>query len=524
MPPIDRVDKPAKLKLLDTPTILLLLGAAAYLYCFLFAWPLLPIESSDLGDSILYIASPLRMLQGEVMYRDFFEFVAPGYAMLCLAFFKLFGVRYWIPNLLVMILGIGQVWLGYSIAKKLMRPAIAWLPSAIFLVCVRPALMDPTHNWFSMFAAVAGIAVLIDCRTLARIAVAGALCGVSATFTQTRGLIVVFGFAAFLWWESRRQKDSARDLLKREATLFAGFVLAFIALNAYFIWTAGPAQYFWSTVVFVLKYYPKQADWNTLQSLKTYFPVYTHLRATILDAAGWSFAFVLGPLIYVLFLIHWCEARKKPLGYWARPMLVAMVGIFMVLGIAPAPSPMRLDTCVLPPLILLVWLVDTRARFARPLLVGLTVLSVFAGVRGLLKDRPVPEGVLKTEAGQMAIPDAYLLEEDAWIESHTKPLDYFYEADFPDVYFYLNLRNPTPLPRIVSNGYTTVEQVQQAIHGLQQHRTEYILWRANDLDVLPAWEQPSGDNLGPLRDYLHSHYHRVKVFSDADEIWEKNLE
>jgi len=31
-----------------------------------------------------------------------------------------------------------------------------------------------------------------------------------------------------------------------------------------------------------------------------------------------------------------------------------------------------------------------------------------------------------------------------------------------------------------------------------------------------------GDHLGPLRAYLHAHYHVVKTFSDWDQIWERN--
>ena len=32
------------------------------------------------------------------------------------------------------------------------------------------------------------------------------------------------------------------------------------------------------------------------------------------------------------------------------------------------------------------------------------------------------------------------------------------------------------------------------------------------------------DHLGPLRDYIHSQLHVVKVFPDTAEIWEKKTE
>jgi hypothetical protein len=49
----------------------------------------------------------------------------------------------------------------------------------------------------------------------------------------------------------------------------------------------------------------------------------------------------------------------------------------------------------------------------------------------------------------------------------------------------------------------------------------YVLWEHGDLDAIPDWEDPTDDHLGPLLDYIHRYYHAVKVFSNADEIWER---
>ena len=253
---------PKRSKVMRISTILFLLAAPSFLYCFLFIPPFLPTEGSS-WDSLLYLAPGQRMYQGEMIYRDVFEFVTPGTALVNFLMFKLFGLRLWIPDLLALLLGLGLVWLGVVISRKLMRPSLALLPSAVFLVSARGFLCDSTHHWYSVLAAIAAIAVLMERRTSARIAAAGFLCGLSACFTQTRGLAVVVGFALFLWWESRQRQEGWRRLLRREAWLLTSFLAAFLAVNAYFIWQAGPARYFWCTVVFVLKYYPKMASANT---------------------------------------------------------------------------------------------------------------------------------------------------------------------------------------------------------------------------------------------------------------------
>lgn len=78
-----------------------------------------------------------------------------------------------------------------------------------------------------------------------------------------------------------------------------------------------------------------------------------------------------------------------------------------------------------------------------------------------------------------------------------------------------------PLPFVENGGYTTAKQVTEVIQGLERHQVRYILWSPQAFDILPTSENPSGDHLGPLRDYIHNHYTMVKVFPDGAEIWEK---
>ena len=230
-------------QILHISTVLFLLAALSFLYCFLFIPPFLPTEGSS-WDSLLYLAPGQRMYQGEMIYRDVFEFVTPGTALVNFLMFKLFGLRLWIPDLLALLLGLGLVWLGIVISRKLMRPSLALLPSAVFLVSARGFLCDSTHHWYSVLAAIAAIAVLMERRTSARIAAAGFLCGLSACFTQTRGLAVVVGFALFLWWESRQRQEGWRGLLRKEAWLLTGFLACFSGRECLFHLAGRPGTLF----------------------------------------------------------------------------------------------------------------------------------------------------------------------------------------------------------------------------------------------------------------------------------------
>lgn len=493
-------------------TVPFLFAVMAYFYCFLFVDRFVPVEGNGIGDSFQYLAPGQRMYQqGQLIYRDVFEFVTPGTALVNLLMFKLFGLRTWIPNVLAMLLTLGLVWLGVVIARKMMHPGLAYLPSTLFLLEARPYLYDPTHHWYSMLAAMAAIAVLLDKRTTSRIIAAGFFCGLCASFTQSRGLSAYVGFAVFLLWESRLKQEEWRGLLKRQAWLITSFLATCLAVNGYFMWKAGVARFFWCTAVFVLKSYPKEADSNTLMSVRLSFK--------------WLCLAALSPGIYVLlFIRYWREKGRITLEYWERPMLVGIVGFFTFLSIAPAPEIPRMAFTSLPALILLGWVLDSPHKAARVSLVIFTMCAAVLAIHALARKRPVAVATLTTPQGKLAFTDETLFQEYVWIQEHTRPGDYFFgnDAYSSPQYYYLNLRYPTPLPFVEPNGYTTSEQVVEVIAGLEQHPTQYIFWDTSGMDDIPKWQNPADDHLGPLRSYMRNHYKVVGVFAGTDEIWEKN--
>jgi hypothetical protein len=205
-------------------------------------------------------------------------------------------------------------------------------------------------------------------------------------------------------------------------------------------------------------------------------------------------------------------------------MLVAIVGLFMFLSIAPAPDYVRMMVSMLPPLILLIWFLDSPTRLARACVVALSVGTLFFAFYSGVASRLRPAGILQTPQGELAFTEPEAYQETIWIQQHTHPSEYFYKASYPDIYFYLDLRNPTPLPCIENDGYTTRDQVAAVIHGLDLHRVRYILWNSKFLDTLQSWENPSDAHLTPLREYLYSHYTLIRTFPNADGVWERKTQ
>lgn len=515
----DRKVIPPCSRMFDTSTVIFLVAALFFLYCFLFIPPFLPIDHS--GDYVIFITSAKRMYEGEVMYRDFFEFLTPGTPFFFCCLFKVFGPRLWIPNLVLLLLGVSLALTTLFIAKKLMRPEIAFLPSAIFLAGVYKNYLDPTHHWFSLLGAMAAIAVLVDRRTPVRIAAAGFFCGLTAWFTQSRGLAVTVGLGVFLCWEAWKKRDGWREWLRKEAWLAGSFLATLVASNAYFAWNAGPTRFLWCTVVFVIRYWPKFSARSPLLAFMQNLPDHRSLVSLHYASVEWVFIYAVIPVIYILFFVRYRQrSRKMPTEFWERPMLLAIVGTCMLLSSAPTPSPFRVTVSELPGILLLGWFIDSPRKAARVLVPLLTAGILLVGAHALMKAQPNEMEILATPQGTLAVTDREAYEEYTWVQQHTQPLEYFFAVN-TNIYFYLNLRDPIPAAEITNSAYTTPGQVADAIRDLRQHRPRYIMWSPEYLDNFTKWQDPSEDHLGLFRDYLHAHCRVTKVFSNSNEIWER---
>ena len=204
----------------------------------------------------------------------------------------------------------------------------------------------------------------MEARSPLRLAGAGALFGLSSCFTQMRGLPAALGVAVFLIWEARRNHQNIRRFWKSQFQLWCPFVTVLVGFNAYFAWQAGLHNVLYDTVIFGLRYYPSEA-WNNYRvymiDMPRFHPWYR------LPALGIFLSIhLLIPLIYILFFArYWTTANQRPDAPWDRLMLLNLTGLFLFLGMAPAPSWLRICAVSPPGLILFVWFWNSPGRFRR---------------------------------------------------------------------------------------------------------------------------------------------------------------
>jgi hypothetical protein len=488
-----------------------LLACGVFLYLEVFALPATPRLA--IGDQAIYLHNATRLLEGQIIYRDYDHFTLPGTDVLYAALFKLFGVKAWIPQAMLVLIGIASALLCVVISKKVLAGRILFLPGFLFLTLPFSSYLDATHHWYSALAAIAALAVAIEKRTVARMAWAGALWGLGTCFSQSMILGVV-GFGVFLLWEKQRTAEPRSLFLKKEAALFSAFLATVATFISYFLWKVGLRRFLYYTVIFVVRYYPADR-WNTWRAYLRGAPS-IHSCTNWPDLAAWPFVHILIPFIYVLFFLYYRRvAPSRPDPPWDRLMLVAVTGLSMFLGVASAPAYNRLYAVSLPGIILLVWLTCEFDSLKKLLLPIFWTAVVFLAVLKPMVTQLRWKAYLDLPTGRTVIFQPEYYEKAKWLAERTQPSDYFFGD--PTLLFALRLRNPSRVPFLSSTDYSRPEEVRDVVRTLEERRVKF----ASRFTGLDEPVGSSGNHLAPLQRYLRDNYHVGMRFSNGDEFLER---
>jgi len=496
-------------------TLTLLAGGFAFLYLNLFYLPNTPIHL--FVDQVTLLFDARRMFGGQMIYRDFFQFTLPATQVVYFSLFKVFGVRTWIPNAMLIVLGVGTMALMTQISRKVIPGKAAYLPAVLFLVVPFRSQFDATHHWYSTLAVMGALALLMEARTPARLAGSGALFGLSTCFTQTRGLPAAAAVALFLLWEARRSGTSLRKFWKLQSYLWWPFGGVLVGFNAYFAWETGLGKFLSDTILFGLRYYPTFA-WNTYRVYMIDVPAF-HPWYRLPALAIFLSVHLLIPLIYILFFVrYWTTRRQSPEQPWDRLMLINLTGFFIFLGVAGAPSWLRICAVSPPGVILFVWFWNSSGRTRGFRIKAIWILALLVAL-GECAEREVRwHRDLNLPTGRIAMMNPVHFESVQYFLRRTRPGDYFFGDEMYN--YLLDLRDPARVPYVTGSDYTRPAQVQNIIQGLKMHSVKFVLWDY-ELDMPPP-SYGGRNHLGPLRDYLKSHYHAVKTFPDGGIVLEKD--
>ncbi|MBX3245524.1 MAG: hypothetical protein KF685_13810 [Acidobacteria bacterium] len=507
--------------------LLLLISTSLFLYLLLFRLPFYPFFYE--ADQLIFLYNADRMLDGELMYRDFFQFTFPGGQVLYLLLFTIFGAKYWVLPFAILLMGLGYCWFLLRSAQLLVPGYLAYLPALIFIFFgFRWFGQDGSHRMFSPLFVLIGVFILLKGKDIWHWVAVGACCALASYFTQQRGIIAVGAFGLFLLTDSFLSEWKWRDVLLKSFALGLGFAITLAALCSYFIFTAGFDAFVNATLTYPSLYYHYQPD----NSLGGFWVGFKQILSTpgigpVLSLLPASFYGFIIPIVFVAFLIVYFLDRKKfEYVYWRDPLLLAIVsGVFLI----STTNPGHLRYYQISPtfLILLSWLIWHLKLFGgRNDLVVKTaavLMIIFSGIQIVRLQTGSGYVRIDTPRGTVYSSNIESTKRYVWIAERTKPGDLVFEASNPYIYFPFALKNPSAYAQFYQTAYTRPEFVAEAVEDLKKKPTRFILW-SNDYN-LPDEQRVSGDHLGPLAEYVQTEYEPVGPVYMVDgkpiQVWQK---
>ena len=485
------------------------LFAFASCYFRTFIFPNVPLLPS--GDQIGFAYAGSRIAAGQLPYRDYFQIVPPGTDLTYALLVKLFGLHTWTPHLVMAVLAALAAFLLTLISMRVLRGLAVVLPGLFLIGFLLPEALDATHHWFSTAAALAALLVLLGGATFPRISAAGALCGLTACFTQTKGASVLVGFVVYLAWRAAYDDVPARQWLRQSLVLSAAAAVTFAVLNARFISAVGLGRWVYCIIVYPLLYYPAPAlnNWRVLghdfvwHEGPSRWLVYPFVYATV-------------PLACIVFLLTTRRRWKDRTEPWPELVLIAITGIFMFLAIAPSPSMKRLASVAPPAMILLVWMLSQAGKGRRWIRVGLSLAAIVMTLGSPVRMQTRHYDFLDLPGGRTAFRDPLEYQEYSWILQHTHPGQFFFGMP---MHLPFQLMNPAAIDGFAPSEYTRPEQVTEMVRALQAHPTPLMI--LSSTKKYPLSTGLPSDHLGPFRDYLYGNYRLTQTFATGDEVWER---
>lgn len=404
-------------------------------------------------DEGMVLEPAVRVLEGQVAYRDVYLLTTPVPIYLYALFMKVFGdgtmtasVCLW----LIRGLGIGAL---YLVGCYIVSPLAAAIPSAVLLLTFSHESFHLAYHWvanLTLCLALAGILWSLEKPTRPRLLMAGIAVAVAGMSMQTVGvLLLVVGVVAYrfdrvktLWWG---------------IGVSAGAAPWFI----YFGLTGATADFFRDIIASNLH----RAS-HTSVNLGTFF----QMIADSVAADPWytptAILLLLPPLVGTFgpLFLRAEMTRSVTVVYWASVLLLlhSYYRLF--------PSQLLLHGFL--SVLMTVWVFNRMEKTGKPLAVGLLLLALPDGL-GFVKKQTESERVwLELPRGRVWVHSRQEAESLArlrdFFKEHVQPGEAVFLMPYvPGLYYFLDLKGATRYVQMRSRQYSE-EQMLEALEDLRK--------------------------------------------------------
>lgn len=239
------------------------------------------------ADESHFLYEAKRIREGQVMYRDFFQFVTPGAPYVMALLFWAFGTTIQTARVATAILhGLTGVVMYASCRALGVRRAVSIIPPVAFIALCQPGWQFASWHWFSTFFTTLVLFLMLrvpwESRPRSAI-IPGLAAGLLMGVQQQKGFAVTLGVAAVFVIDhlvDRRypKPGSWRDLALRLMSFGAGIAIIIVPLLTTFVVLAGFDPVFDALVRFPLVNYRKsfQTTWGNVLWITQEYANYTY--------------------------------------------------------------------------------------------------------------------------------------------------------------------------------------------------------------------------------------------------------
>jgi 4-amino-4-deoxy-L-arabinose transferase-like glycosyltransferase len=458
------------------------------------------------GDEGIMLQGTQRILQGQVLYRDFFSFYTPGSYYWLALLFRIFGSSMLVGRAALVVYGGLFSVLTYLLARRVCSRWSALLAVYLVTLTCLPYRFLVSHNWDSTLLAYLALycAVLWIERGHRGWALStGSFAALTFLFEQSKGaglvLGLVAGFMVIVWRGQLRNVFRARQV----AGLATGFAWPFIATLSYFTAKHGMRDMLegWAWPLF---HY----------SVANQLP-YGHVVMSPNGPGFWSgpwgsrviMSIVLGPLLLIPVLpiiavgifiwFTFRRSRRELLGQkWAYWVLISSVlcGLLFSTLLTRRPDFTHLNH--LAPLFYLVlaWVLDGLDlqwrvwRSLVPVVAFYAFLSATAFGMAMLWAPLRAHHKVRTARGTVRTDDADRTLD--YVQANVTPGETIFVYPYAPSYYYLTATfNPTRFD-FLQLGMHTADQFQESLRELAADRTRAILLETSFKEKL-SWSWPN---------------------------------
>jgi 4-amino-4-deoxy-L-arabinose transferase-like glycosyltransferase len=492
------------------------------------------------GDEGILLQGAQRILQGQVLYRDFFSLVTPGSYYWTAMLFKAFGSSILVARAALMVYGGVFSVLAYLLARRVCSRWSALLAAYLAALVCLPYTFVMLHNWDGVLLAY--LALYFSVRFLERpcwawSAAAGLLASLTCLCDQSIGIGLVLGLAlglsAVMLGGPHRTKFTSGQV----CGALAAFAFPLVTTLAYFTAQHGLSQML-ADCLWPLHHYSavNKTSYGRIEL--------TDSNRHALVVGPWPLRlfklFVLSPCFLIptlpilgigFFGYYSTRLRKRKLAHQITDyyVLVSATMTGMLVSTVATGRPDLVHIIYQTPVFILVlaWCLDgscVRTRLlnsTRPVLVLCICLSFTALGMALLLSPLGAHCTLHTRRGDLRGPrrDEVIEELQARVQAGQKVFVYPYEP----LYYYLTATsNPTRYAFLMP-GMNTAEQRSAAIHELAVDRTPVVVFQPSFTEKIPSiWPATPLRALAardPVADYILAHYRPCKVLTSI-HLWQ----